>query len=155
MNKIKSITTTINSVKRYLSQSNINDNIVKTETTNLLSKVQTIFAMKVVGGLTATFIVSLPIVAYGFDYYDQRNINETLIQGQHVEASTDYYERIDITGLLSSKISPSNKKEKNYYIISGVKGVGKTTSIIHFTKSRYNNKDVNNKGGVIMYLAMT
>jgi hypothetical protein len=105
--------------------------------------------MKVVGGLTAAFIVSLPITAYGFDYYDQWKINKTLLEGQNVEASTDYYERTDITGLLSSKISPSNKKEKNYYIISGVKGVGKTTSVMHFTKSRYNNKDVNNKGGVI------
>jgi Cdc6-like AAA superfamily ATPase len=151
MNVIKSRisnTTTINSVKRYLSQSKINDNTIK-ETTNLFNKVQTIFTMKVVGGLTAAFIVSLPIAAYGFDYYDQRNINETLIQGQNVEASTDYYERTDISELLSSKISPSNKKEKNYYIISGVKGVGKTTSIKHFTKSRYNNKDVNKKGGVI------
>jgi len=148
MNKIKSITTTINSVKRYLSQSKMNDNTVK-EATNLLSKVQTIFAMKVVGGLTATFIVSLPIVAYGFDYYDQRNINETLIQGQNVETKPNYYERRDITELLSSKISPSDKDEANYYIISGVKGVGKTTSVMHFTKSRYNNKDINNKGGVI------
>jgi hypothetical protein len=151
MNKIKSIisnTTTINSVKRYLSQSKINDNTVK-EATNLFNKVKTSFAIKVVGGLAATFIASLPIAAYGFDYYDQWNINETLIQGQNVEASTDYYERTDITELLSSKISPSNKKEKNYYIISGVKGVGKTTSVMHFTNSRYNNKDVNNKGGVI------
>jgi Cdc6-like AAA superfamily ATPase len=105
--------------------------------------------MKVVGGLTATFIVSLPIVAYGFDYYDQRNINETLIQGQNVETKPNYYERRDITELLSSKISPSDKDEANYYIISGVKGVGKTTSVMHFTKSRYNNKDINNKGGVI------
>ena len=151
MNKIKSRisnTTTINSVKRYLSQSKINDNTVK-EATNLFNKVKTIFTIKVVGGLTAAFIVSLPITAYGFEYYDQRNINGNLIQGQNVEASTDYYEREDITGLLSSKISPSNKKEKNYYIISGVKGVGKTTSVMHFTKSRYNSKDVNNKGGVI------
>ena len=151
MNVIKSIisnTTTINSVKRYLSQSKINDNTVK-EATNLFNKVKTSFAIKVVGGLAATFIASLPIAAYGFDYYDQWNINETLIQGQNVEASTDYYERTDITELLSSKISPSNKKEKNYYIISGVKGVGKTTSVMHFTNSRYNNKDVNNKGGVI------
>ena len=110
MNVIKSRisnTTTINSVKRYLSQSKINDNTIK-EATNLLNKVQTIFTMKVVGGLTAAFIVSLPIAAYGFDYYDQRNINETLIQGQNVEESTDYYERTDITELLSSKISPSN-----------------------------------------------
>ena len=151
MNVIKSRisnTTTINSVKRYLSQSKINDNTVK-EATNLFNKVQTIFTMKVVGGLTAAFIVSLPITAYGFDYYDQWKVNETLLEGQNIKTSTDYYERTDITGLLSSKISPSNKKEKNYYIISGVKGVGKTTSVIHFTKSRYNNKDVNNKGGVI------
>ena len=151
MNVIKSIisnTTTINSVKRYLSQSKINDNTVK-EATNLLNNVQTIFAMKVVGGLTAAFIVSLPIAAYGFDYYDQRNINETLIQGQNVETKPNYYERRDITELLSSKISPSDKDEANYYIISGVKGVGKTTSVMHFTKSRYNNKDINNKGGVI------
>ena len=42
MNKIKSIisnTTTIDSVKRYLSQSKINDNT----TTNLFSKLKTIF----------------------------------------------------------------------------------------------------------------
>jgi len=152
MNVIKSIisnTTTINSVKRYLSQNKINDNTVVKETTNLLNKVKTSLTIKVVGGLAAAFIVSFPIAAYGFDYYDQWNINETLIQGQNVEASTDYYERRDITELLSSKISPSNKKEKNYYIISGVKGVGKTTSVMHFTKSRYNNKDINNKGGVI------
>ena len=151
MNVIKSRisnTTTINSVKRYLSQSKINDNTIK-EATNLLNKVQTIFTMKVVGGLTAAFIVSLPIAAYGFDYYDQRNINETLIQGQNVETKPNYYERRDITELLSSKISPSDKDEANYYIISGVKGVGKTTSVMHFTKSRYNNKDINNKGGVI------
>ena len=38
-------TTTINSVKRYLSQSKINDNTVKTETTNLLSEVKTIFKL--------------------------------------------------------------------------------------------------------------
>jgi len=150
MNKIKSIiintTTSINSVKRYLSQSKINDN---KEATNLFNKVKTIFTMKVIGGLTAAFIVSLPITAYGFDYYDQWKINETLLEGQNIETKPNYYERTDITGLLSSKISPSNKDEANYYIISGVKGVGKTTSVIHFTKSRYNNKDVNNKGGVI------
>ena len=155
MNKIKYIiinSTNINSVKRYLSQSKINDITVK-EATNLFNKVKTIFTIKVAGGLAAAFIAasiaSLPIAAYGFDYYDQRKVNENLIQGQNVEASTDYYERKDITGLLSSKISPSNKKEKNYYIISGVKGVGKTTSVMHFTKSRYKNKDTSNKGGVI------
>jgi hypothetical protein len=136
---IISNTTTINRVKRYLSQSKINDNTVKEAT---------IFIIKVVSGLALTFMASLPIAAYGFDHYDQLNINETLLQGQNVEASTDYYERKDITELLSSKISPSNKKKK-YYIISGVKGVGKTTSVMHFTKSRYNNKDINNKGGVI------
>ena len=93
MNVIKSRisnTTTINSVKRYLSQSKINDNTVVKETTNLLNKVKTSLTIKVVGGLAAAFIVSLPIAAYGFDYYDQWNINETLIQGQNVEASTDY-----------------------------------------------------------------
>ena len=116
---------------------------------NKINKVKTIFTMKVVGGLAAAFIVSLPIAAYGFDYYDQRKINETLLEGQNVKTSTDYFERKDITGLLSSKISPSNEKNKNYYIISGVKGVDKTTSVMHFTKSRYNSKDVNNKGGVI------
>ena len=152
MNVIKSIisnTTTINSVKRYLSQSKINDNTVVKEATNLLNKVKTSLTIKVVGGLAAAFIVSLPIAAYGFDYYDQWNINETLIQGQNVETKPNYYERKDITELLSSKISPSDKDEANYYIISGVKGVGKTTSVMHFTKSRYNNKDINNKGGVI------
>ena len=91
----------------------------------------------------------MPIAPYVFNYYDQWNINETLLEGQNVEASTDYYERKDITGLLSSKISPSDKDEANYYVISGVKGVGKTTSVMQFTKSRYNNKDVNNKCGVI------
>ena len=90
--------------------------------------------MKVVGGLAAAFIVSLPITAYGFDYYDQRKINETLLEGQNVKTSTDYFERKDITGLLSSKISPSNEKNKNYYIISGVKGVGKTTFCYAFYK---------------------
>jgi len=137
MNKIKSIisnTTTINSVKRYFSQSKINDNTVKEEATNLYNKAKNYFTIKVVGGLALTFIASIPTVAYGFDYYDQWNINETLLEGQNVKASTDYYEREDITGLLSSKISPSNKKGKKYYIISGVKGVGKTTSVIHFTK---------------------
>jgi Cdc6-like AAA superfamily ATPase len=143
MNVIKSIisnTTTINSVKRYLSQSKINDNTVKEAT---------IFIIKVVSGLALTFIASLPIAAYGFDYYDQLNINETLLQGQNVKTKPDYYERKDITELLSSKISPSNKDEGKYYIISGVKGVGKTTSVMYFTKSRYNSKDFNNKGGVI------
>ena len=156
MNKIKSIiinTTTINSVKRYLSQSKINDNSVTKEATNLFNKVKTFFTIKVVGGLAAAFIAafiaSLPIAAYGFDYYDQWNINEILIQGQNVETKPNYYERKDIIGLLSSKISPSDKDEANYYIISGVKGVGKTTSVMHFTNSRYKNKDVNNKGGVI------
>jgi Cdc6-like AAA superfamily ATPase len=105
--------------------------------------------IKVVSGLALTFMASLPIAAYGFDHYDQLNINETLLQGQNVETKSNYYERKDITELLSSKISPSNKKEKKYYIISGVKGVGKTTSVMHFTKSRYNSKDFNNKGGVI------
>jgi len=146
MNKIKSIisnTTTMNSVKRYLSQSKSHEKTVKNKF---------IFTtIKIFNGLTLTFIVSLPIVAYGFgfDYYDQWNINETLIQGQNVETSTDYYERKDITELLSSKISPSDQMESNYYIITGVKGVGKTTSVMHFTFSRYNNKDFNNKGGVI------
>ena len=148
INSIISNSTAIHSVKRCFSQSKINDSTVK-EATNLYTKVKTIFTIKVVGGLAAILIASLPITVYGFDNYDQWNINETLLEGQNVEASTDFYERKDITGLLSSKISPSNKMEKNYYIISGVKGVGKTTSVMHFTNSRYKNKDVNNKGGVI------
>ena len=150
MNKIKSIisnTTTINSFKRYLSQSKINDNTVKEAI--FFDKDKTIFIIKVVSGLALTLLASLPIAAYGFDHYDQLNINETLIQGQNVKTKPNYYERKDITELLSSKISPSDNDEANYYIISGVKGVGKTTSVMHFTKSRYNNKDINNKGGVI------
>ena len=74
MNIIKSIisnTTTINSVKRYLSQSKINNNALKEET-NLFDKV--------VGDLAAAFLTSLPIAAYGFDYYDQLNINGILMK---------------------------------------------------------------------------
>ena len=148
INSIISNSTAIHSVKRCFSQSKINDSTVK-EATNLYNKVKTIFTIKVVGGLAAILIASLPITVYGFDYYDQWNINETLLEGQNVKTKPNYYERTDITGLLTSTISPSNKDEGKYYIISGVKGVGKTTSVMHFTKSRYNNKDVNNKGGVV------
>ena len=146
MNNIKSIissnTTTISSVKRYLSQSKNHDNIVEeaTNNTNLA---------KVIGGLTAAFIVSLPIVAYGLDYYDQWKINETLLQGQNIETVPNYYERKDVKELLSSTISPSDTNRARYYIISGVKGCGKTAAVKYFTKTRYHNKDTDNKGGVI------
>jgi hypothetical protein len=141
MNKIKSIissnTITISSVKRYLSHSK---NQEESTNTNLA---------KIIGGVTAAFIVSLPIVAYGLDYYDQWKINETLLEGQNIETYRNYYERKDVKELLSSTISPSDINRASYYIISGVKGCGKTAAIRHFTKTRYHNKDTDNKGGVI------
>ena len=133
MNKIKSIS----SVKRYLCQSKNQEEATNTNLT------------KVICGLTAAFIVSLPVVAYGLDYYDQWKINETLLEGQNIETHRNYYERKDIKELLSSTISPSDNNKASYYIISGVRGCGKTAAIRHFTKTRYHNKDTDNKGGVI------
>jgi hypothetical protein len=68
INSIISNSTAIHSVKRCFSQSKINDSTVK-EATNLYNKVKTIFTIKVVGGLAAILIASLPITVYGFDYY--------------------------------------------------------------------------------------
>ena len=135
----KAITINNNSAKRYLSHSKINDN-----------KATSTLALNIVGGLIAALIVSFPIVAYGTDYYDQWRINETLMQGQHVKIKPNDYERKDISESLASKISPEPQHMQfGYYVITGVKGVGKSTAVKQFTKSRYNNEDVDKRGGVI------